>query len=54
MVRKYFYLIDYIIDIRLFGYKGQVFCMEPKGCMLVLQVGTPRKDNSLQKREVFQ
>lgn len=30
MVRRYFYLINYIIDRSLLGYKGQVFCMEPK------------------------
>lgn len=50
MVKKYFYLINYIIDISLFGYKGQVFCMEPKGCKLVLHVDIPKKDNPLQKR----
>lgn len=55
MVRKYFFLINYITDISLFGYKGQVFCMEPKGCMLVLQVDATRKANPLPKRkEMFQ
>lgn len=55
MVRKYFYLINYIIHTSLFGYKGKVFCIGPKGCMSVLQIDTPRKDNPLQKvKEMFQ
>lgn len=45
MIRKYFYLINYIIDRTLFGYKGQVFCMEPKqavrSCYMKTLLGKP-------------
>lgn len=40
MVRKHFYLINYILDISLFGHERHVFRTELQGCMLILHFTT--------------
>lgn len=51
MVKKYFYLINYIIDISLFRFYAKHLAFIPKGYMLVLHVDTPERDNLLQKKK---